>query len=89
MFNYIFSCRTRVMWFSSICGFAIVCVVVSCFHSFVSSVSLPGDDVLCWLLQLSVLFCLLPLLFFSDRDPDLVGLGIVYLVTTTRFVAIS
>ena len=39
-----------------------------------------GDDVLCWLLSVSVFFCLLSLLF----SPNV--FGSVYLVTTAGFV---
>ena len=49
--------------------------------------SLPGDDALCWLLLLSVVVCLLSLLFFSGRVPGLIWFGSVYLVTTPGFVA--
>ena len=48
-----------------------------------SSVSLPGDNVLCRLLP-----CPLPSLCFpSDRIPGLVWFGSVYFVTTAGFVA--
>ena len=44
--------------------------------------SLPGDFVVCWVLFLSVSFFLLPTaFFFSDRIPDLVWCGSVYVVT--------
>ena len=56
---------------------------------FVSSVSLPGDDVLLLATFLSVSLYLCPcLFFFSDCVPRLVWFGSVYLVITARlFVA--
>ena len=61
--------------------------LVDLFSFFVSFVSLPAWR-RCTLLAtfLSVVFCLLPLLF-SERVPGLVWLGSVYLVTTAGFVA--
>ena len=48
----------------------------------------PGDDVLRWLLSLSVPLCLLSsLIFFSERFPGLIWFGSVYLVITAGFVA--
>ena len=40
---------------------AFVCVFVSCFYLFISSVSLPGDDVLCYGFFLRL--CLAPVWF--------------------------
>ena len=58
-------------------------IFVSCFHLLVSSMSLPGDDVLCWLFLVSISFCLLPLLFSPTMYP--VWFGLVYPVTTAGF----
>ena len=60
------------------------------FILFVPSVSLPGDDVLLgWLaIFLSVVFCLLSLLFSEELIPGLICFGSsVYLVTPAGFVA--
>ena len=52
----------------------------------VSSVSLPGDDVLCWLLSCPSSSVCFPF-FLSGYVQGLVWFGSVYLVTTARFVA--
>ena len=60
------------------------CVSLSLCFAFV--VSLPGDDVLCWLS--SCPFSSVCLSFFlSERVPGLIWFGPIYLVTTTGFVS--
>ena len=61
--------------------------VSCCFYLLARFAPLPGDDVLCWLLLLSVSFCVFSLLLFTERVSSLVSFGSVYLVTTTRFKA--
>ena len=65
--------------------FAFGCVYL--FYFFLSSVSLPGDDVLCWLLSYPLPSVCFSLFFFSGRVPGLIWSGSVYLATTAGFVA--
>ena len=51
------------------------------------SVSLPGDDALCWLLSCPFSSVCFPCFFFSERVPGLIWFGSIYLVTTAGFVA--
>ena len=49
---------------------------------FVSSVFLPGDYILCWLLTSPFLLSAFPAFFISEIVPVLIWFGSVYLVTT-------
>ena len=67
--------------------FAFVCVFVSCcLFVFISSASLPGDDIFCWLLSSPFPSVCFPCFFFSECVPVLIWFGSVYLGTTARFI---
>ena len=63
-----------------------LCIFVSCLFIFnlCLFVSLPGDDVLCWLFSCSFFSVCFPF-FFSGYVPGLVWFGSAYLVTMAGF----
>ena len=78
----------------SICFFCFCLCLCFCFSVFliyfivlVSSVSLPGDDVFCWLLSCPFHYVCFPRVFFSDGISVWTWFGFAYLVTTAGFVA--
>ena len=89
---------TRVFFLPYTCHVVVFCLfllflllfvflfLVYLFLFCVSSVSLPGNDVLCWLLSCTFSYCLLSL-FFPKYVLGFVWFGPVYLVTTAGFVA--
>ena len=71
--------------FAFVCVFCCSSVLILIFVSFVSIPALRQCPLLATFL--SVVFCLLSLLFFSGRIPGLIWFGSVYLVTRAGFVA--
>ena len=89
--------RTAFLAVRVLCGcllfvssvFTFVCVFIPCLFIlfYVSSVSLPGDDVVCWLISCPFPYVCFPSFFFSEHVPGLIWFGSVYLATTAGFIA--